>query len=121
VRPALSFDAGGTARFYWEVYGIAADSAVAGRLRIEFEIVNVREERVAVRDLARVAREAAGAKASLGVAYDLTVPPGDAPLTTGLAVGLPEGTRGVHIARIRVTDTATGAIGAAQRAFFVRG
>ena len=121
VRPSLSFDAGGTARFYWEIYGIAADSAVAGRLRIEFEIVNVREERVAVRDLALVAREAAGAKPSLGLAYDLSVPPGDAPLTTGLAVGLPEGTRGVHIARIRVTDTATGATGAAQRAFFVRG
>jgi len=74
-----------------------------------------------VRDLALVAHQAAEAKPSLGVAYDLTVPPGDAPLTTGLAVGLPEGTRGVHVARIRVTDTVTGATGTAQRAFFVRG
>jgi hypothetical protein len=121
VRPALSFDAGETARFYWEMYGIAADSAVAGRLRIDFEIVNVRQERVAVRDLATVARQAAGAKPSLGVSYDLTVPPGGAPLTTGLAVGLPDGTRGVHVARVRVTDRATGATASAQRAFFVRG
>jgi hypothetical protein len=121
VRPALSFDAGGTARFYWEVYGVAADSAQAGRLRVEIEVVNVRDQRVAVRDLAVVAREAAGAKPALGVAYDLTVPAGDGPLTTGLAVGLPDGTRGIHVARVRVTDLATGVTATAQRAFFVRG
>jgi hypothetical protein len=121
VRPALTFDAGGTARFYWEMYGITAASQVAGRLRVEFEIVNVRDERVAVRDLAVVARQAAAAKPSLGLAYDLTVPPGDGPLTTGLAVGLPDGTHGIHLARLRVTDTVTGVTATAQRAFFVRG
>jgi hypothetical protein len=121
VRPALNFDAGGTARFYWEMYGITAESQVAGRLRVEFEIINVRDERVAVRDLAVVAKQAAAAKPSLGLAYDLTVPAGDGPLTTGLAVGLPDGTHGIHIARLRVTDTVTGVTATAQRAFFVRG
>jgi hypothetical protein len=121
VRPALTFDAGGTARFYWEMYGIRSESAAAERLLVEFEIVNVREERVAVRDLALVARAAAAAAPSLGISYRLTVPPGDGPLTTGLAVGLPEGTRGVHIARVRVTDAVTGKSARAQRAFFVRG
>jgi hypothetical protein len=121
VRPSLSFDAGATARFYWEIYGVGSDTLAAGRLRVVFEIVNVRQERVAVRDLALVARQAAGAKPSLGIGYDLPVPPGTGPLATGLAVGLPEGTRGVHIARVRVTDTVTGVTATAQRAFFVRG
>jgi hypothetical protein len=121
VRPALVFDAGGTARFYWEIYGVAAEAAAAERLLVEFEIVNVREERVAVRDLAVVAQQAAVARPSLGLAYRLTVPPGDGPLTTGLAVGLPDATRGVHIARVRVTDAVTGRSAKTERAFFVRG
>jgi len=121
LRPALEFPAGGTARFYWEMYGIHSDTLEAGRLRIEFEILNIREQRVAVRDLARVAREAAEAKPTMDVAYLVNVPPGSGPLTSGLAVGLPADTRGIHIARVTVTDTATGQVTRAQRAFFVRG
>jgi hypothetical protein len=121
LRPALEFPAGGTARFYWEMYGIASDTLAAGRLRIEFEILNVREERVAVRDLARVARDAEEAQPTMDVAYLVNVPPGRGPLTSGLAVGLPADTRGIHIARVTVTDTATGQVTQAQRAFFVRG
>ena len=121
MRPALDFEAGGTARFYWEIYGIASDTLTAARLRVEFEVVNVREERVAVRDLARVARDAAEAKPTLDVAYPLNVPPGDGPLTSGLAVGLPAEARGIHVARVTVTDTVTGRSARAQRAFFVRG
>jgi hypothetical protein len=121
IRPALHFDAGDTARFYWEMYGIAADSAGIGRLRIQFEVVNVRQERVAVRDIARLAREAEEARAALDLAYTLTVPPGDGPLTSGLAVGLPDEARGIHVARLTVTDTRTGRSAVARRAFFVRG
>ena len=121
LRPALEFPAGGTARFYWEMYGIASDTLAAGRLRIELEILNVREQRVAVRDLARVARDAEEAKPTLDVSYLVNVPPGDGPLTSGLAVGLPADTRGIHIARVTVTDTVTGQVAQAQRAFFVRG
>ena len=121
LRPALEFPAGGTARFYWEMYGIASDTLAAGRLRIEFEILNVREQRVAVRDLALVAKEADEAKPTLDVSYLVNVPPGDGPLTSGLAVGLPADTRGIHIARVTVTDMATGQAARAQRAFFVRG
>lgn len=121
IRPALDFAAGGTARFYWETYGVAADSLTAGRLRIEFEILNVRSERVAIRDLGRVAREAADAKPTLDVSYLVSVPAGDRPLTSSLAVGLPAEGRGVHIARLTVTDTMTGRTAQAQRAFFVRG
>jgi hypothetical protein len=120
VRPSLYVEAGGSARFYWEIYGIVADTLVAGRLRVEFEVVNVREQRVALRDLGQVAREADRAKAALDISYALNVPPGSAPLTTGMAVGLPAGTRGVHLARLKVTDTVTGTTSTAQRAFFVR-
>jgi hypothetical protein len=49
------------------------------------------------------------------------VPPGDGPLASGLAVGLPAGARGIHIARVTVTDAVTGRTARAQRAFFVRG
>jgi hypothetical protein len=121
LRPGLEFEAGGTARFYWEMYGIASDTLAAGRLRIAFEVVTVREERVAVRDLGRVARDAEVAKATLDVAYPVNVPPGDGPLASGLAVGLPAGARGIHIARVTVTDAVTGRTARAQRAFFVRG
>jgi hypothetical protein len=121
IRPALQFEAGGTARFYWEMYGIRADTLAAGRLRVAFEVVNVRQTRVPVRDLARVAREAAKAKPSLDISYLLSVPPGEGPLTSGLAVGLPADARGVHIARLSVTDTRTGRTERTQRAFFVRG
>jgi len=121
MRPALDFEAGGTARFYWEIYGVASDTLAAARLHVEFEVVNVREERVAVRDLARVARDAAEAKPTLDVAYPLNVPPGDGPLVSGLAVGLPADARGIHVARVTVTDTVTGRSARAQRAFFVRG
>ena len=121
LRPALEFDAGGTARFYWEMYGIASDTLAAGRLHIAFEVVNVREERVAVRDLARVARDAAATKPTLDIAYPVNVPPGDGPLTSSLAVGLPADARGIHVARVIVTDSVTGRTARAQRAFFVRG
>jgi hypothetical protein len=121
IRPALEFAAGGTARFYWEVYGVTADTLTAGRLRIEFAVLNVRQERVPVRELGRVAREAEAAKPTLDLSYLATVPPGDGPLSSGLAVGLPPDTRGVHVARLTVTDTETGRTAQAQRAFFVRG
>ena len=65
--------------------------------------------------------EAERARGTLDIGYRLSVPPGDAPLTVGLAVGIPAGTRGVHVARVTVTDTATGRTGVAERAFFVGG
>jgi hypothetical protein len=76
---------------------------------------------VPVRELGRVAREAEAAKPTLDLSYLATVPPGDGPLSSGLAVGLPPDTRGVHVARLTVTDTETGRTAQAQRAFFVRG
>ena len=58
---------------------------------------------------------------TLDIRYQLTVPPGDGVLGFGLAVGIPEGTRGVHVARVRVTDARTKRTVIAERAFFVRG
>ncbi len=120
VRPSLTLNAGTTARFYWELYGVAADSMEAGRLHVTFEVVNVRDERVVVRDLGDVAAQARRRPGTLDLNYDLTVPPGDGPLGFGLAVGVPGGTRGVHVARVTVTDTRTKKTVTAERAFFVR-
>jgi hypothetical protein len=120
VRPSLTLNAGSIARFYWELYGIAADSMEAGRLRVTFEVINVRDERVVVRELGDVAEQARRRAGTLDVHYDLTVPAGDGPLGFGLAVGIPEGTRGVHVARVRITDTRTQKTVTTERAFFVR-
>lgn len=120
LRPSLTFDAGMSARFYWEVYGVAADSMEVGRLQVTFEVVNVREGRVAVRELGDVAAQARGRRGTLDLQYDQTIPAGTGPLGFGLAVGIPEGTRGVHVARVHITDTRTGETVSAERAFFVR-
>jgi hypothetical protein len=121
VRPSLNVNAGTVARFYWEVYDIPADSIEAGRLRVSFEVVNVREEQVAVRELGDVAAQARRRPGTLDIQYDQTLPAGSAPLGFGLAVGLPEGTRGVHLARVHIEDTKTGTTVSAERAFYVRG
>ena len=120
VRPSLTLNAGTTARFYWELYGVAADSMEAGRLQVTFEVVNVREEQVAVRELGDVAAQARRRRGTLDVQYQQTLPAGTGPLGFGLAVGIPEGTRGVHLARVRVADTQTGKTVSAERGFFVR-
>jgi hypothetical protein len=119
-RPSLTIQAAGVARFYWEVYGIAADSMETGRLRITFEVVNVHHQRVPVREIGRVAAAARRRAGTLDLRYDLTAPPGTEPLGFGLAVGIPEGTQGLHVARVRVTDTKTKRTVNAERAFFVR-
>jgi hypothetical protein len=119
VRPSLTLVSGDVARFYWELYGVAADATEAGRLTVTFEVVNVREERVPMRELGRAAAEARRRAGTLDIRYDLTVPPGDGPLALGLTVGIPEGTRGVHVARARVTDARTKRTVRVERAFFV--
>jgi hypothetical protein len=121
VSPSLVVPAGGVARFYWEMYGVTADSTQAERLEVRFEVVNVREGRVLVRDLRAVADAAARMKGTLDLSYRMTVPPGAEPLVSSLAVGIPEGARGTYIARLKVTDAVTGRSATAQRAFFVRG
>lgn len=121
VSPSLMVFAGSTARFYWEAYGVSADAMAAGRLTVHLEVLNVRQERVSVLELAEVAAQARRTTGTLDLTYPVAVPPGDAPLTMGLAVGIPAGTRGVHVARITVTDTATGRTATMQRAFFVSG
>ncbi|MDH4046371.1 MAG: hypothetical protein OEW06_18140, partial [Gemmatimonadota bacterium] len=117
VSPSLVVPAGGVARFYWEMYGVTADSTEATRLEITFEVVNVREGRVLVRDLRAVADAAARTRGTLDLTYRLTVPPGAEPLVSGLTVGIPEDAHGTYIARLKVTDTATGSTATAQRAF----
>jgi hypothetical protein len=119
-RPSLTFDAGDAARFYWELYGVAADSMQRGRLRVIFEVVNVHDQRVPVRDLGQLAAAARRTRGTLDLRYDLSIPPGDGPLGFGLAVGLPEGTHGVHVARARLTDLKTKKTLTVERAFFVR-
>lgn len=121
ISPSLRVFAGETARFYWEIYAMDATETAAGRLAIHFEVVNVRQERVSVRELGAVARQAERAHGTLDIDYRVSVPPGTAPLTVGLAVGIPAGTRGVHIARVTVTDTATGRTAVVERAFYVAG
>jgi hypothetical protein len=121
VRPSLKVEAGSTARFYWEIYGVDADSTHAGRLLVEFEVVTVREQPVALRELGRVVEDAEHARGTLDLSYHVNVPPGHGPLSVGLAVGLPDGSRGVHVARLTVTDTVTGRSETAQRAFLVPG
>ena len=119
-RPSLTFDAGDAARFYWELYGVPADSMQKGRLKIVFEVVNVHDQRVPVWALGQLAAVARRRPGTLDLRYDLSVPPGDGPLGFGLAVGLPEGTRGVHVARVRITDIKTKKTVTVERAFFVR-
>jgi hypothetical protein len=46
---------------------------------------------------------------------------GGAAFVSSLAVGIPADAHGTYIARLKVTDTATGATSTAQRAFFIRG
>jgi len=120
VRPSLTLAAGTVARFYWELYGITADAMQAGRLKVTFQVVNVEEQRVPVRELGRLAEQARKRAGTLDVKYELAVPAGDGPLGFGLALGIPEGTKGVHVARVRVTDTKTKQTVTAERAFFVR-
>jgi hypothetical protein len=120
VRPSLVLSAGDVARFYWELYGLPADAMQSGRVQIRFEVVNVRNQRVPVQDIGRLAQQARKRAGALDLKYDLAVPAGDGPLGFGLAVGIPEGTQGVHVARVRVTDTKTKQAVTAERAFFVR-
>jgi len=121
VRPSLTIAAGEVARFYWELYDVTADAMEKARLTVVFEVVNVREERVLVRELGKAAADARRRPGTLDIRYQLTVPPGEEVLGFGLAVGIPEGTRGVHVARVRVTDARTKRTVTAERAFFVRG
>lgn len=121
VHPALTVAAGDDLRFYWELYGLVAEDLEADRLEVHFEVVNVRAERVFVRELGHVAADARERPGTLELRYHLTVPAGEGPLGLGLAVGVTEGTQGVHVARVRVTDTRTSQTATAERAFFVRG
>lgn len=121
LSPSLFVAAGGVARFYWEMYGVTADGMDAERVDVRFEVLNLRSGRIPIRDLRAAADQAARASGALHLAYRITVPPGTAPLVSGLAVGLPREARGTYVARLRVTDRATGRTAVAQRAFFVRG
>jgi len=121
VSPSLVVPAGGVARFYWEMYGVEADSTETGRLTIVFEVVNVRQGRVPIHDMRAAADRAARTAGTLDLAYTITVPPGSAPLVSSLSVGIPDDARGTYVARLQVTDTVTGRTATAQRAFFVRG
>jgi hypothetical protein len=119
VRPSLTLTAGSVAWFYWELYDLPATAMEAGRLRVTFEVVNVRQERVLVREIRQAAADARRRPGTLDIRYELTVPPGTGPLGFGLAVGIPEGTRGLHVARARVTDARTKREVVVERAFFV--
>ena len=120
ARPGLEIVAGAVAHFYWEVYGTEAGTPPTGGLRIVFEVLDVRQERVAVQRLGALARDAARARSAMDVSYDVTAPQGEGPLGFGLSVLLPADAVGVHIARVTVNDLARGTTHSAERAFFAR-
>jgi hypothetical protein len=120
MSTSLSVRAGGTVRLYWELYGVNAATVEPGRLAVTFEVVDTKRRRVAVSELGAVANQARRTHGALEVRYALLVPPGKEPLGSGIAVGMPPGTQGLYVARVTVTDTRTGRVAAAERAFFVR-
>ena len=80
----------------------------------------MRNEPVAMWEIPRLAEQARKRAATLDVKYELAVPPGNGPLGFGLAVGIPEGTKGIHVARLQVMDIKTRHAANAERAFFVQ-
>jgi hypothetical protein len=114
VRP------GGTVRFYWEVYGVAADTAEQDRLAVTLEVVDMRRQRVSVSELGAVAEEIRRTRGTLAITHAQSVPPGAGPLGSGIAVALPPGMRGLHVARVTVRDVRTGRAATAERAFYAR-
>lgn len=117
--PGLTVRAGGPARFYWEVYEEPVAEGESGRLEVSFEIVDVKQGRVGVGRLGQVAAAAARTAPVVVVDYAVPVPAGDAPLVMGLSVELPEDARGLHVARLRVVNAASGRTYTKERAFFI--
>jgi hypothetical protein len=102
------------------VYGVTADTAEHDRLAVTLEVVDMRRQRVSVSELGAVAEEIRRTRGTLAIAYAQSVPPGAGPLGSGIAVALPPGMRGLHVARVTVRDVGTGRAATAERAFHVR-
>jgi hypothetical protein len=121
VRPSLTVRAGGTARFYWETYGVIATAVEPDRLQVKFEVVDTQHQRVAISALQEVEGEARATPGTLDVTYTLVVPPGESGLACGIAVAVPADRRGLYVARVTVTDRKTNRTATAERAFYVGG
>ncbi len=117
--PGLAVRAGGPAHFYWEVYGEPVAEGEVRELAVSFEVVDVRQGRVGVGRLGQVAEAVAGTAPLVVLDYAVPVPAGDAPLVMGLSVELPEDARGLHVARLRVVNTASQRTYSVERAFFI--
>jgi len=118
--PGLQVMAGGPVHFYWEVYGIDTDSTEEGRLDVAFEVVDSGRGKVSVRQLRRMAEEVQRMRPQLDLDFRAAVPEGGGPIVMGLTVEIAQGTHGLHVARLRVTDRQTGETALATRAFYVQ-
>jgi hypothetical protein len=118
VRPGLRVPAGSVS-FYWEVYGLDAPTTEPGRLDVHFEILNVAQDRVGLRQLTQLESEARRRKPLLDLKYAAPAPGGSGPVGIGLSVTVPPEARGVYLARVTVRDRKTGWQETAQRALYV--
>lgn len=118
VRPGLRVPAGSVS-FYWEVYGLVAQAAEPGRLDVHFEVLNIAQDRVGLRQLTQLELEARRRKPLLDLTYATAVPAGSGPIGIGLSVTVPPEARGVYLARVTVRDRKTGWQETAERALFV--
>lgn len=118
VRPGLRVSAGSVS-FYWEVYGLDAPATEPGRLDVHFEVLNVAQDRVGLRQLTQLELEARRRKPLLDLRYATAVPAGSGPVGIGLSVTVPPEARGVYLARVTVRDRKTGRQDTAERALFV--
>jgi hypothetical protein len=118
ARPGLRVPVG-LVHFYWEIYGLEATRPQRDRLQVRFEIVNVSQDRVALRQLAGLEAAVERTKPLLDLRYAATVPEGAEPVGLGLSVMVPAGAHGVYVARVTVRDRKTGWQETARRAVYV--
>jgi hypothetical protein len=119
AEPGLRVSAGEAIHFYWEAYGLDATEQQRDRLDVHFEIVNVSQDRVGLEQLGRLESAARHTKPLMDLRYRATVPPGTEPLGFGLSVTVPEGARGVYVARLTVRDGQKKWEETARRALYV--
>lgn len=118
----LVFASGRAVHLYFELYGLAGDSAGVGHYRVELAVEDSAHANVVQRVLRGVVdlfRRSGGQLGPASIAWDREVPAGRDRSPDYVAVQLPELSPGAYVIRLHVTDKATGQTAATSRVFHV--